>query len=260
MLDALSMNMSLISINSKESSTDLRCPKCLYYFSQITKPYYLPCSHNLCLDCIHSLSLASNQQPLCPICYMPFPKDENCSFQINIAFLTLVSNILKTKIIFCTKCNKIFPWSEHSSQCDQSKFKEVNEIINDIKNIYDKCISILKHCSYHYDIIQISKEHVYNILNESIRKINEVYRKKYVNEIDYLLNDVVDVNFAFAKKEICKFLELCKPCATMLNINESELCNVINNIQIHKCMLLNLNDDTKMNYKFKGNQVNQYQK
>ena len=259
MLDVLSMNTSLISTNSKESSTDLRCPKCLYYFSQITKPYYLPCSHNLCLDCIHSLSLASNQQPLCPICYMPFPKDENCSFQINIAFLTLVSNILKTKIIFCTKCNKIFPWSEHSSQCDQSKFKEVNEIINDIKNVYDKCISILKHCSYHYDIIQISKEHVYNILNESIRKINEVYRKKYVNEIDYLLNDVVDVNFTFAKKEICKFLELCKPCATMLNINESELCNVINNIQIHKCMLLNLNDDTKMNYKFKGNQVNQYQ-
>ena len=258
MFNVLPLNMSLISSSSKES-TDLRCPNCLYYFSQITKPYYLPCSHNLCLDCIHSLSSSTNQQrPLCPICYTPFPKGADSSFQINIAFLTLVSNILKTKIIFCAKCNKIFPWNEHSSRCDQSKFKEVNEIINDIKKVYDKSVSILMHCSYHYDIIQISKENVYRIVNESIRKINDTYQKKYSNEINYLLNDVTDVNFAFAKKEICKFLELCKPSASILNINETELSNVMNSVQVHKC-IANLNDDTEMKYKFKGNQVNQYQ-
>ena len=252
--------MSLMSTEAKDS-TDLRCPNCLYYFSQITKPYYLPCGHNLCLDCIRSLtSLSSspNQQPLCPTCFTPFPKDANSSFQINIAFLTLVSNILKTKIIFCAKCNKIFPWNEHSSRCDQSEFKEVNEIITEIKTLCDKSISILKYCAYHYGIVQISKDNVYRIVDESLSKLNATYRARYSHEIDYLLNDVTDVNFAFANKEICKFLELCQPCASILSVNETELRNAIHTAQTRKCMS-NPNDDTGMNYKFKGNQINQYQ-
>ena len=29
---------------------DSRCPKCKWYFSSITKPYILPCNHNICLS------------------------------------------------------------------------------------------------------------------------------------------------------------------------------------------------------------------
>lgn len=39
----------------KQEDEDLRCPICNYYFSMITKPYLLPCNHNLCITCIDGL-------------------------------------------------------------------------------------------------------------------------------------------------------------------------------------------------------------
>jgi uncharacterized protein with PIN domain len=86
------------------------------------------------LDCIESL-LSQKQWSNCPICSIPFTKENNNPFQVNLGFLTLVSNILKTKIIFCKKCNKIYNWNEHFSHCDQSEFQEVNETIFEIKTL-----------------------------------------------------------------------------------------------------------------------------
>ena len=41
----------------------------------------------------------------------------------------LIVKILKTKIIYCTKCNKIFHWTEHYSVCPENGFKETDEIL-----------------------------------------------------------------------------------------------------------------------------------
>ena len=40
----------------KQEDEDLRCPICNYYFSQVTKPYLLPCNHNLCYECIELIT------------------------------------------------------------------------------------------------------------------------------------------------------------------------------------------------------------
>ena len=41
--------------DDSQDEFDFRCPKCKWYFSSITKPYILPCNHNICLKCIDSL-------------------------------------------------------------------------------------------------------------------------------------------------------------------------------------------------------------
>ena len=78
---------------------DFRCPKCKWYFSSITKPYILPCNHNICLKCIDSL--INENKTKCPICNSSFKKQEKDFFQINLVFLNILLKILQTKIIFC---------------------------------------------------------------------------------------------------------------------------------------------------------------
>lgn len=43
-----------------QDDEDIKCPKCLSFFSSITKPYILPCNHNICLNCIDSLITENN--------------------------------------------------------------------------------------------------------------------------------------------------------------------------------------------------------
>lgn len=257
MLNAKINHSFFVPTTESTDETDLRCPHCFYYFSSITKPYYLPCSHNLCLDCIESL-LSQKQWSNCPICSIPFTKENNNPFQVNLGFLTLVSNILKTKIIFCKKCNKIYNWNEHFSHCDQSEFQEVNETIFEIKTLCEKSLSILKYISYHYNIIQICKGAIYRTLFEAIKNINDRYRKNYSNSINCFLSDIASFNFENAKNEIIKFLETCAPCLSIFNIDENELIDLIEDIKV-KTSEININDDTKMNYTYKGKQFNKYQ-
>ena len=53
-----------------QDDEDIKCPKCLSFFSSITKPYILPCNHNICLNCIDSLITENNT--FCPLCNYKF--------------------------------------------------------------------------------------------------------------------------------------------------------------------------------------------
>ena len=118
------MNSSHSFTEENQEDEELRCSGCSYFFSSLTKPYLLPCNHNLCLLCIENLMKLN--KTFCPICKTPFNKKEKSNFQVNYAFLNLVSKILKTKIILCQKCNKIYFWNEHFDKCDQKYFTDTN--------------------------------------------------------------------------------------------------------------------------------------
>ena len=68
-----------------QEDEDLRCSGCSYFFSSITKPYLLPCNHNLCQNCINLINDKYNTK--CPICHIYFNKNSKNNFQVNISFL-----------------------------------------------------------------------------------------------------------------------------------------------------------------------------
>ena len=77
---------TLSSFNDEQDNEDLRCSKCLYYFSSITKPYLLPCNkHNLCMNCIEDL--IKEKKTFCRICKIQCNKKDKEKFKVNIAFL-----------------------------------------------------------------------------------------------------------------------------------------------------------------------------
>ena len=119
----------------QQEDEDLRCPICDFYFSQSTKPYLLPCNHNLCNNCIDNI-IRKNMY-YCPICRKPFTLEERTSFKVNFAFLNLVVKILKSKVIYCTTCSKVFNWNDHNLVCDQKFFKETSEIVDEINKLAD---------------------------------------------------------------------------------------------------------------------------
>lgn len=212
-------NSSILS--EEQEDEELRCPGCFFYFSSITKPYLLPCNHNLCLDCINNLINLNNT--FCPICNNFFPPQEKNHFQVNFAFLNLVLKILKTKIIFCKKCNKIFTWNDHHLQCNQKEFKETNEIMNDIKKLCENCLQIIKFIDHHKNIVLTTKNGVYQIVGEIIKEIDEKNKENYTSAIKLFFSNVMDFNVDKATNEIISFLEMCKPCYTSFNINIDDL-------------------------------------
>ena len=121
---------------------DSRCPKCKWYFSSITKPYILPCNHNICFKCIDQLIEENSTK--CPVCNSLFNKEEKNSFQTNLVFLNILLKILQSKIIFCKNCNKIFYWKEHYDTCDQANFRDISFIFREIKNSCEGKIRVLK--------------------------------------------------------------------------------------------------------------------
>ena len=218
-------NSSMLS--EEQEDEELRCPSCFFYFSSITKPYLLPCNHNLCLDCINNLVNLNNT--FCPICNNFFPSQEKNNFQVNFAFLNLVLKILKTKIIFCKKCNKIFTWNDHHLQCNQKEFKETNEIMNEIKKLCENCLQILKFIDHHKNIVPTTKNGVYQVLGEIIKEIGERNKKNFTSAIELFFSNVIDFNIDKVTNEIVSFLEMCKPCYTSFNINIDELNLVLSN-------------------------------
>ena len=125
------MLSSSFTSEGPQEDEEIKCPKCLSFFSSLTKPYILPCNHNICLNCLNSLF--DNNNPKCPICSFKFtPKDKN-SFEVNFTFLNIIIKILETKIIFCTKCNKIFYWKDHFKFCEQKYFQNCDNILDEIK-------------------------------------------------------------------------------------------------------------------------------
>ena len=202
----------------KQEDEDLRCPICNYYFSQVTKPYLLPCNHNLCYQCIELITQKNMFD--CPLCRKPFNKDGKNNFKVNISLLNLIVKILKTKMIYCTKCNKIFHWTEHYNVCPESGFKETDEILGEIKQLVNSCIQLMKKIDY----IEKLKENKSNeILNKILTNQIEI-EKKFTSQSQKIIDDfyknIPELNL---KNEdfnlLLNFVNSCEPIASVLNIN-----------------------------------------
>jgi hypothetical protein len=196
------------SIDQQEDE-DLRCPICNYYFSNDTKPFLLPCNHNLCLRCIDSI-IAKNMYN-CPICRKDFNNEDRKNFQVNFAFLNLVIKILKTKVIYCKKCSKIFNWLEHYKVCEQSEFKETNEINEEIKKLSDQCFMILSYIDKHRGILTKSKGLIYNDIGEILKSIHFKFQETFETHIETFFENIPNLSFERYVTEIVTFLDLCKP-------------------------------------------------
>ena len=218
---------TLSSFNDEQDNEDLRCSKCLYYFSSITKPYLLPCNkHNLCMNCIEDL--IKEKKTFCPICKIQFNKKDKENFKVNIAFLNLISKILKTKIILCQKCNKIYYWKDHFDKCDQKNFTEVNKIILEIKKLFEECLSIINNKKHYNDILLLSKSSINDSIEYYFNKINQKFKNNYSLFINYLFSNVKKINIENSKKEIINFLEMIKQNNKLFtNINKEELENLL---------------------------------
>ncbi len=210
-----------------QEDEDLRCSGCSYFFSSITKPYLLPCNHNLCVICIDKLIKVSNT--FCPICKTTFNKKDKNNFQVNYAFLNLVTKILKSKIILCKHCNKIYFWKDHYDKCEQSYFTDTNEILSEIKKLCEECFSIIKYLQYHKYILQTCKNEINETIQLSINNIQEKFKNKYSKFIEKLFtSNITQINIDNSRKEIIKFLEICKDYSNLFNkIDIKELENII---------------------------------
>ena len=210
-----------------QEDEDLRCSGCSYYFSSITKPYLLPCNHNLCILCIDNLIKVN--KTFCPICKTLFNKNDKNNFQVNYAFLNLVTKILKSKIILCKNCNKIYFWKEHYDKCDQSYFTDKNIILAEIKKLCEECFSIIKYLEYHKYILQTCKNEINETIQLSINNIHEKFKNKYSKFIEKLFtSNITQINIDNSIKEIIKFLEICKDYTNLLNnIDLKVLENII---------------------------------
>ena len=209
---------SFTSEEHKEDE-DLKCPKCFSFFSSITKPYILPCNHNICLNCIDSLISENNNK--CPICNYKFNKQERNSFKVNFGFLNIVIKILQTKIIFCTKCNKIFYWKEHFQSCEQKYFENCDNIFEDIKMNYEEGGKILKLIKSDIKLLNKCKIQIFNLIKNIVNEIHKKCKDNIDNKIkNELLNTNININFNKSKIEIIDFLKLCLNYPEYFNIKE----------------------------------------
>ena len=218
------------SFTSEEHQEDeeLKCPKCFYFFSSTTKPYILPCNHNICLNCVDSLIAEDNNK--CPICNYNFNKSDRNSFKVNFGFLNLVIKILQTKIIYCTKCNKIFYWKEHYQLCEQKYFENCYNILEEIKMKYEEGLKILKIVKKEINILKKCKIEVNDLVKRIINEIHKKYKENTNNKIkNELLKTNITINFSKSKLEIIDFLKLCLTYPQYFNTQE--IMQVIRNIQ-----------------------------
>ena len=249
----------------KQDDGDIRCPNCSWYFSSNTKPYILPCFHNLCDKCINILIQQKN--PKCPLCSKIFTHEETNPFQVNFAFLNLVTKILSNKVIFCKKCYKIFYWYEHYTICDQENFIEVDDIFNDIKNYCEKGIEIINIFNNNNNNNENENKEL-NIFNTSLNKYkNEIMvllsklilkiRKKNCNKIKkdvdkiFIIKEKKNIKFEFDYKEIknkiINFLLIC--------IEHSEYFNRDDIMSVIQPYLYNTENNRESTYFKKGNEI-----
>ena len=167
------MLSSSFASEEHQEDEELKCPKCLSFFFSSTKPYILPCNHNICLNCIDKLISENNTK--CPICNNIFNKKDRNSFEVNFGFLNLVIKILQTKIIFCTKCNKIFYWKDHYDSCEQKYFDNCNNIFEEIKINCEEGENIIKIINDEGDLLNKHKKEIGNLVKNIISEIHKKY-------------------------------------------------------------------------------------
>ena len=216
------INYNIISYEDKKDEEELRCPQCKWFFSQVTKPYILPCNHNICQECLKSLKLKDKN--ICPLCKKELNPKELDLLQVNYAFLNLVIKILNTKIIFCNKCCKILYWKDHYTKCDQSYFLEPTSIVNKLKEAYENTVKYLK-------LYKNQKIIIINYKNKIISKIKTIIDNIHTKQVKYINNEfqrltevnitsMKDIDFPKSKKSLINFLELCLPFDDIFNTNE----------------------------------------
>ena len=201
-----------------QDELDFRCPKCKWYFSSITKPYILPCNHNICLKCIDSL--INENKTKCPLCNNSFNKDEKDSFQINLVFLNILLKILQSKIIFCKSCNKIFYWKEHYDICEQSSFRDTTIIYREVKYSCEESLRLLKLFDSQSNILFKYKKNIYDNIKKRINDISDKFKKETYLKFPKLFLTSKNIDFKKSKKDILSFLELCLPYNKYFNSRE----------------------------------------
>ena len=203
----------------KQEDEDLRCPICNYYFSQVTKPYLLPCNHNLCFQCIELITKKNMFD--CPLCRKPFNKDGKNNFKVNTSLLNLIVKILKTKVIYCTKCNKIFHWTEHYSVCPESGFKETDEILGEIKQLVNSCIQLIKKIDYIEKLKENKSNEIINKILSNQIEIEKKFSQQSQKTIDDFYKSIPELNVKNTNdfNLILNFVNSCEPLASVLNIN-----------------------------------------
>ena len=206
-------HISTLSIE-KQDDEDIRCPNCYWYFSINTKPYILPCFHNLCDKCINNLIQEKN--PKCPVCSKTFSHNGENPFQVNFGFLNLVTKILTNKIIFCKNCYKIYYWKDHCASCNQEDFIEADEIFNDIKKACDNGINIINLINdkdNNNNILNKYKNEIMVLLTKMINKIRKKNLNKIKKELENLFTqngkEKFEFNFEDIKNNIVSFLLIC---------------------------------------------------
>ena len=219
--------------DEQQEDEELRCPKCKYFFSSITKPYILSCNHNICMKCIDSL--IKENKNICPICNSIFNKDDRDFFQVNYGFLNLVIKILKTKIIFCLKCNKVFYWEDHHNNCDQSFFDETFHVFNEIKTTCEEGYKLIHFLSEKKNILINCKIDVFNNIKNITSKINEKYKNKTQNEINTMFNITNNnsIDFTKTKNDIKNYLTFFLEFPNLFDTHKiNEVLNNGNNLSI----------------------------
>ena len=211
------------SIDQQEDE-DLRCPICNYYFSEITKPYLLPCNHNLCLKCIDCL--VDKKYFNCPICRKNFKEEDKNKFQVNFAFLNLVIKILKTKVIFCKKCSKIYNWVDHYSICDQKDFIETNEMFEQIKKLADESYLILKTLDRHINVLPRSKMSIFETTHDILKIIKLKFFENFQKTIEQFFTNIPVMSYKSYIRDLKKFLELCRPLNSKLNLEIDDINDI----------------------------------
>ena len=201
------MLSSSFTSEGPQEDEEMKCPKCLYFFSSLTKPYILPCNHNICLNCINSL--ISENNPRCPICSSEFNIKEKNSFEVNFTFLNIIVKILETKIIFCSKCNKIFYWKEHYKVCEQKYFQNCDNILDEIKINCEESAKILKLIKENGDLINKYKLELFDITRNITKEIHKQYITNIRSNIkDDLFQTKISLDFQKAKYSLIDFIKL----------------------------------------------------
>lgn len=184
---------------------DMKCSICNYYFSRNLKPYSLKCNHNLCMKCIEGI--VDKKMFNCPICRRCFNEEEKKNFKINENLLNLITKILDFKLIFCHKCRKIFSFTEHFDKCDQIYFKDSNEVLMELSILASDCLKVFKLNEKHLNILNYSKNSIYEEIYKIIKIININFYEYFTNLIETFFEGIPKLNHEEALSEVFDYLK-----------------------------------------------------
>ena len=215
------MHSSSFTSEGPQEDEEIKCPKCFSFFSSLTKPYILPCNHNICLNCINSL--IDEKNPKCPICSFHFNKTDKKSFEVNFTFLNIIIKILETKIIFCPQCNKIFYWKDHYKLCEQKNFQNCDNILDEIKVNCEESAKILRLIKENGDLLNKYKIELYNVTNNIVKEVHKKYLANVKSSVkNKLFETKITVDFQKIKYDMINFIKLFLPYSEYFDTNEIE--------------------------------------